>query len=214
MKYGELTLGQIEAIVNKLDGMEGVLQFLRGNVEITMVKHTIDLGASPRLPFDGAEVVKHEGEGVVEIELRPDDNLYVGGKEANLFLSERQKGDKKIVGLELRKELANGEQVLFNNNVLDYFYYDHPELFPEHWKQDENGNTRYIFFWGSIFRRPADGYLCACYLCWNDGMLFRHYSWLDIDWDRQRPSAFLSQVKYFGLGHSDLALRHLVLLFF
>lgn len=35
MKYGELNLGQIEAIVNKLGGMEGALRFLRGKTLIT-----------------------------------------------------------------------------------------------------------------------------------------------------------------------------------
>lgn len=34
MKYGELTLGQVEAIVNKLGGMEGVKRFLSGELVI------------------------------------------------------------------------------------------------------------------------------------------------------------------------------------
>jgi len=178
----------VEAVFNKLGGVKGARQFLRGNVEITVVKHTVDLGKSPQLPFDGAEVVKHDGSGVVEIELRSDDNLYVGGKKVKLFLSEMQKGDKQIVGHELRQELEGGKQVLLNSNVLDYLY-DHPELFPEHWKKDENGDTRYIFFWGSIFRGPARGYLFVRYLSWDDGVLVRYYFCLDNDWDRQAPSA-------------------------
>jgi hypothetical protein len=35
MKYGELNLGQIEAVVNKLGGMEGVNQFLRGELVLS-----------------------------------------------------------------------------------------------------------------------------------------------------------------------------------
>ena len=115
----------VEAVFNRLGGVEGARQLLRGNVEITVVKHTVDLGAAPRLPFDTAEVVKHEGEGVVEIELRSDDNLYIDGKKVVLYLSEGQKGDKRIVGHELRQELESGEQVLLNSNVLDYLYH-HP----------------------------------------------------------------------------------------
>lgn len=38
MKYGELTLGQTEAIVNKLGGMDGVRRFLSGCVEIVFKK--------------------------------------------------------------------------------------------------------------------------------------------------------------------------------
>ena len=36
MKYGELTLGQTEAIVNKLGGMEGVQRFLSGELVVQM----------------------------------------------------------------------------------------------------------------------------------------------------------------------------------
>lgn len=32
MKYGDLTLGQVEAVVNKLGGMDGVGRFLRGEI--------------------------------------------------------------------------------------------------------------------------------------------------------------------------------------
>lgn len=38
MKYGELNLGQIEAIVNKLGGMDGVHRFLAGSIEIVVKK--------------------------------------------------------------------------------------------------------------------------------------------------------------------------------
>jgi hypothetical protein len=187
-KYKDVTLGTVEAVFNKLGGMEGVESFLCGNVEITVVKHTVDLAKAPRLPFDNAKVVKHEGKGVVEIELRSDDNLYVDGKKVVLHLSERQMGDKRVVGHELRKELEGGEQVLLNSNVLDYIY-DHPELFPEHWKKDENGEIRYIFFWGSVFRIPSNGFLFVRFLCWLGGELRRRYGWLGLDWSRQDPSA-------------------------
>lgn len=161
------------------------------SVLITDVKHTVNLGATPRLPFNTAEVVKHEGDGVVEIEFRQDGNLYIDGKKIVLHLSERQKGNKRTVGHELRQELESGEQVLLNSNVLDYLY-DHPELFPEHWKKDENGDTHYIFFWGSIFRDPANGSLFARCLSWSGGGLDRDYSWLDSVWRRQFPSASLA----------------------
>lgn len=35
MKYGELNLGQVEAVVNKLGGMEGVQRFLRGELSVS-----------------------------------------------------------------------------------------------------------------------------------------------------------------------------------
>jgi hypothetical protein len=34
MKYGELNLGQVEAIVNKLGGIEGAMRLLRGELKV------------------------------------------------------------------------------------------------------------------------------------------------------------------------------------
>lgn len=187
-KYGHKPHNWFEAIVNRHGGEEGAEAFLRGDVTLTVVKHTVDLGKSPRLPFDTAEVVKHEGEGIVEIELRSDDNLYVDDKLVSLFLSEKQKGDGRIVGTELRVELEDGDQVLLNSNVLGYLC-DHPKLFPEHWKKDENGDIRYIYFWGSIFRDPSNGLFYVRYLFWYGGEPALDYGWLDDGWHRQNPSA-------------------------
>jgi hypothetical protein len=174
VRSGKITLKQFEDFLNK------------------KTKHTIDLGALPRPPFNNAEVVKHEseinGKKIVEIELRSDDDLYIDGKKVVLHLSERQKGDKKIVGNELRQELESGEQVLLNSNVLDYIF-DHPELSPEHWKKDENGNIRFIYFWGSIFRNPSSGSLCVRCLYWYGDSLDRVCGWLCSGWGRQDPSA-------------------------
>ncbi|MFT5179472.1 MAG: hypothetical protein ACI9GH_000663 [Candidatus Paceibacteria bacterium] len=154
-------------------------------------KHTIDLSKEPRLPFDNAVVEKHDGKGIVEIELRSDDNLYLGGKKVELFLSERQKGISRIVGHKLRKELKDAGKVLLNSNVLDYIF-DHQELFPEHWKKVENGKTRCTFFQNSTFRRPSNDKLYACYLCWCGVSLDRSYYCLDSAWDSQDPSALLA----------------------
>jgi hypothetical protein len=40
MKYGDLNLGQIEAIVNKLGGMEGVRHFLSGELVVKMTERS------------------------------------------------------------------------------------------------------------------------------------------------------------------------------
>lgn len=39
------------------------------------------------------------------------------------------------------------------------------------------GRTRYILFWGVIFR-GSRGFLYVRYLCWNDGAWERLYGWL------------------------------------
>ncbi|MEX0931706.1 MAG: hypothetical protein WDZ88_03065 [Candidatus Paceibacterota bacterium] len=151
--------------------------------------NTIDLGAPPRLPFDGVEVAQHVGKGIVEIELRSDDNLYIGGKKVLLYLSELQIGNKKIEGHKLRQELEESKrEVLLNANVSDYLYH-HPELFPEHWKKDKIGETLYIFFWGSIFVSPMHDFLYVPVLFWRDGGLCRDTRFLEDGWHRQDPSA-------------------------
>jgi hypothetical protein len=171
--------------------LDEVLSVRRGTHEIVRIRHTIDLGKAPMPPVHGYEVEKHEGEGVVEIELRSDDNLYIDGKKVVLHLSERQQGGVTIRGYELRKELESGKQVLLNSNVLDYLY-EHPQLFPEHWKKDEDGKTRYIYFWGSIFRGPSDGRLSVRCLYWDGGSLDRRYRWLGGGWARRVPAALLA----------------------
>jgi hypothetical protein len=91
-----------------------------------------------------------------------------------------------MTGHNLREELS-GKKVL-SAIILDYLM-AHSELIPESWKKDEKGNTIFIFFWGTIFRR-SDGYLYVRYLYWNDGLWQAHYSWLGFVWFVS-PSALL-----------------------
>lgn len=174
--------------------------------EIIKYKKTVNLAKPPRLPLGGSlmgcEVAKHEtkinGESVVEIELFSDDNLYINGKKIELFLSERQKNGKLIFGYVLQEILENGDYIPLNSNVLDCIYY-HPELFPEHWKLDENGNTRYIFFPGSRFIVPRSRFIiplfdlqCIRFLFWNSGSVCRAERILGLGWGIKSPSALIS----------------------
>lgn len=49
MKYGELNLGQVEAIVNKLGGMEGVKRFLSGESVIKEAEYRFDVWKTIKL---------------------------------------------------------------------------------------------------------------------------------------------------------------------
>ncbi|HEY4507246.1 MAG TPA: hypothetical protein VJH71_03780, partial [Candidatus Paceibacterota bacterium] len=103
----------------------------------------VNLAATPKLPFNGAEVEQHIGEGWAIVEKRTD-GLYVNGRKVALHLSKRQQNGKSLKGYDLRDELT-GKPVL-NANLLDALA-DNTHLIPEDWKKDENDNTRYIFFW-------------------------------------------------------------------
>jgi hypothetical protein len=191
-KKSNTTIDRIQAIWNMIGGDEGADALISGRFKmtITATKHTIDFAKLPKLSFKGAKVTKHEGKGRVIIELRSDDNLYIDGKKVVLYLSEHQKGKNTISGHRLRKELEKQGQILLNSNVLDYLF-DHPELFPEHWKEDEKGEIRCIFFWGSILRHPSDGSLYVRYFYWEAGNLYQNEKFLGNGWDCQCPAVTL-----------------------
>ena len=153
-------------------------------------EHTIlvNLGASPKLPFPGATVHFHEGEGWVEVQRRPD-GLYVGDRKVILHLSERQIGGGRVEGHELRNELT-GKPVL-NANLLDALI-EHTHLIPDGWKVDEQGRTRLIYFWATIYYRSADRRLYVRYLYFRDGRwYYLDYDWLGDGWSERRLAALL-----------------------
>lgn len=150
------------------------------------IDHTIDLESPVRSPFHEAVLEVHRGKGVVKLEKR-DDILYLDDKPLSLFLSKKQKKGSVVVGHDLRKELEKkGYNV--SAKVLDYLF-DHPELWPESWKKDAQGDTIYVFFWDDIFRYPANGSLFVRYGYWDGGRVVSRYGWLDSCWDGSNPAA-------------------------
>jgi len=177
MKYPDITFGRVEAVWNKLGGEEGVARFLAGNAEVVVKNHVIDCDKQPYLP-DGWEVAGHTRGG----------QLVWDASKVQLYLSDNQQNGKSIEGNKLRKELAN--KPVLNANVLDYLLAN-PHLIPEEWKADGNGNTRYIFFWGSIYRR-SNGDLCVRCLYWGgDGWRWSRY-WLGRGWRGRDPAALVA----------------------
>jgi len=163
-----------------------VRNVLRGLAEVKPIDHAIDHSKTPKFPFNGASVEEHRGTGVSKLERRGDD-LYLDGKKILLHLEKSQKDDS-IQGHKLREKLA--KQTVLDANILDYLV-EHPELIPDTWKQDEEGRTRYVFFWGTVFRH-ADGNLCVRCLCWGDGGWQVDYGWLVSDWFVSYPAALLA----------------------
>jgi len=139
------------------------------------------------LPFDGAQIEFQIGNGWVKVEKRGD-GLYVDGRKVILHQSKRQKDGNVIQGHEFREELS-GKPVL-HPNIMDALL-EYPSFIPEDWKKDENGNTRFIFFWAVIFRGAVGG-LFVRYFCWGDGRWGRGCDWLDDDWGGDDPAALLA----------------------
>jgi hypothetical protein len=137
---------------------------LLGRAEIVAMKHSIDCDADPLIPYPDWKVESHTKRGQV----------VWGPSQFNLHLSPNQKGGKSIQGHKLREELAC--ELTENANLLDYLL-AHPHLIPEEWKVDDKGNTRYIFFWGTVYRR-SDGPLYVRFLCFSEGRWQAFYDWL------------------------------------
>jgi hypothetical protein len=144
---------------------------------IKPIKYIIDCDVPPFIP-DGWGVEKHEKGG--EFEWNPE--------KVKFYISKKQQNRGCIEGNKLRKELENKSTL--NANVLDWLL-KHTDLIPENWKKDKNGNTRYIFFWGTIYRRP-DGYLFVRHLYWYDGQWNWSYNWLGHVWRGNDPALLLA----------------------
>ena len=181
--------------LGQFKNLAGIKAVLNGQAKITPVGEdatrvitinettiVVNLGATPKRPFRGAEVDQHSGKGWVIVEKRAD-GLYVDGRKVILHLSKRQCGDKWLRGHELRKELM-GKPVL-NANLLDALYRN-THLTPEDWK------GRYVFFWGTIYR--GSGGLYVRYLCFfGVGGWRSEYGWLGGDGFGGRGPAVLRE---------------------
>lgn len=148
-------------------------QVLLGHASIHVIEHLIDCDAAPFVP-DGWKVEEHQKGGAWKW----------SPTQVEFYLDKRQQGGKYIEGNKLRKALE-GKNVL-NANILDYLL-KNPHLIPEDWKKDGNGNTRYIFFWGTVYR-DSDGNLYVRCLYWRDGRWRWSYGWLGSDWRSDRPA--------------------------
>jgi hypothetical protein len=175
MKYGQLTLGQIEAVINKIGGAEGVKALLAGQIVVQSVRHYIDCESTPQIA---------PGWSVHEHNFR-ESFLKWDPTKVELFLSKDQINGKDIRGSELHKVVP--ARFALNANVLDYLL-RHTELIPDAWKQDENGRTLYVHFWGTIFKTDND-IMIVRHLYWDGGKWCNHYSTFYTRWYKNEPAA-------------------------
>ncbi len=163
MKYGKLTMGQIEAIVNKLGGMDGVQRLLSGETILTTT-------VKSNFKFDKTKsnwtIVEDVGfnpaiKSVKDLILTP-------------FLKD---GEESIRGEELisrarRKLKANYGQI-------------HAEYLLEHQKEIPEEFREYdlLVFPGTIWREDWNGSRFVPCLCWRDSQWYLHWRWLGLNWD-------------------------------
>ncbi len=184
-QYGNLA--GIKSVLEGLAKIKPVAEDASRTITLNETTIAVNLGAIPNLPFDGAVVEQHIGDGWAIVEKRTD-GLYMNGRKVILHLSKRQQNGKTIQGYDIREELT-GKPVL-NANILDALA-DNTHLIPDDWKKDENGNVRYVFFWATIYR-GAIGYLYVRYLYFHGRAWFRDYFWLGGGWYGRSPAALLA----------------------
>lgn len=137
--------------------------------------NTLNITTKPEPLYEGWTIESHTPVGEVDLSkivfhLEPEQKE---GRIKGKVLHERLKGKKCLDGA-----------------LLDYLL-KHKELIPDLWKKDDQGNTRYIFFWGTVYRH-SDGDLCVRYLYWDDGEWHWSHDWLGREWNGNSPAA-LSQ---------------------
>lgn len=184
MEQGAKKVGFLQSDFEALPGDEEklrqMLAFLRVSGIGSMAKrYTIDCDAKPFEPI-GLTVAPDSEQLPNRVR-----GQFVFDGRVGLYISKHQKDGEYIEGNKLRKELKS-EPVL-SAHVLD-FYLVHPETIPESLKNDENGNTRYTFFWGTIYR-DADGGLYVRYLYFYGGAWRSGCSRLGNDWRGYCPAA-------------------------
>jgi hypothetical protein len=130
-------MGQVNALVKIIGGVDSVMEILRRNVDVHLIKHIIDLDADPAISDDWV-VEEHRKGG--QLEWHPNQIFR--------YRSKAQKGNMHQDGNDLRQKLNN--QVVLNANALDYLL-AHPHLIPEEWGE---GTT---LFWGTIYCRRLGG---------------------------------------------------------
>ena len=137
-----------------------ILPVIRGTAEVVAKRHVIDCDVDPFTP-NGWKVEEHRKDG--QLEWDPE--------KITLHLDDAQKNGV-IEGNDLRSNFKNVP--VLNANVLDYLLAN-PHLISEEWKD------KYVFFWGTIFRRH-DGYLYVRFLGWSGDEWSWFYSWLGSGW--------------------------------
>jgi hypothetical protein len=138
----------------------------------------IDCDAQPYIP-EGWRIERHIPGGQIEFD----------PNKVELWLSDEQH-QGTIIGNKLRPLVERRPGLILNANVLDHLL-KNTALIPESWKQDDQGRTRYIYFWGTIYRDSGDS-LCVRFLFWNDGRWSWSSGWLGREFVAQNPAALFA----------------------
>lgn len=100
-------------------------------------------------------------------------------------------GETHIKGEEKLKRLKKTGCIRLDARVFQTLWENQSKI-PKSWKELVNGNTKFIYFDGTILRGPGGGHFVLC-LCWLAGEWHWRAYWLGLGWLRRRPSAVLAK---------------------
>jgi len=162
-------------------------QFLKNGGRVIVGKPTI-IPIDRTVPFNSAEFIGKDWK------IAEEDERSLALAEVNLdevcFESMLNQGETSIKG-EVRLEWLKAAGHIRLDAKIFQTLWENQQLIPESWKEKINGNTRYIFFDGTVLLRPG-GYRRVLYLYWDGGEWYWDYCWLAYGWDARNPSAVLA----------------------
>lgn len=106
------------------------------------------------------------------------------------FVDMLKEGESSVGGEEKQKRLVKAGHIRLDAKMFQTLW-ENQELIPASWKEPIGGNTRYIFFDGTVLRSPS-GSRCVLYLYWRGGRWYWFYDWLADDFHSDRPSVVLA----------------------
>ena len=107
------------------------------------------------------------------------------------FVDTLKSGESVVNGEEKQKRLAKAGHIRLDAGVF-LTLWGNQALIPALWKEPIGGNTRYIYFDGTILRGSNGGRYVLC-LCWDGRRWGWYYGYLGNDWDSSGPSAVLGE---------------------
>ena len=188
MKYASLDLGTVEAVFNKLGGLEGAAQFLRD--ELTLVSQPkpepppepvldflvrVDRSVKPSYPdwFKKLEHPELECSGPAEYDLQ------TGVQE---WLHDEQKR-RSVQGNTIYKHLTDTNALASCLNLQDGLAIQQKGIAV--FRKLFGGKA--VFLWGSVVQ-DRNGDLDVPCLCGHGDRVVVYWHWLDDDWDSNNPA--------------------------
>jgi hypothetical protein len=99
-------------------------------------------------------------------------------------------GETYVKGEEKLKRLKKSGNIRLDADIF-HTLWENQHLIPESWKEKVNGNTRFIYFDGTVLRYSGGRRSLLC-LYWFGGAWEWDVRWLGDGWDDDRPSAVLA----------------------